>query len=125
MVNILDEYCMATRADVSKSIKTPGKCRLVCCCRCCLGTKLCLTLCDPTVRSAPGLPVSHLSCPAQSSPKFISIEFVISSNRLILCHPFLLLSSIFPSIRVFSKELALPIQVAKVLELQLQHQSFQ
>ena len=40
------------------------------------------------------------------------------SNHLILCHPLLLLSSIFPSIRVFSNELP---QVAKVLELQLQH----
>ena len=124
MVNILDEYCMATRADVSKSIKTPGKCRLVCCCRCCLGTKLCLTLCDPTVRSTPGLPVSHLSCPAQSSPKFISIEFVISSNRLILCHPFLLLPSVFPSIRVFAISQFFT-SGAKVLEFQLQHQPFQ
>ena len=101
------EYYMATKADVSKSIKTPGKCILVCCC--CSVTKLCLTLCDPTVRSTPSLPVPQLSCPSQSSPKFISIELVISSNHLILCHPLCLLSSIFPSIRVFSKELALPI----------------
>ena len=34
--------------------------------------------------------------------KLMSIELVMSSNRLILCHPLLLLSSIFPSIRVFS-----------------------
>ena len=40
---------------------------------------------------------------------------------LILCHLFLLLPSIFPSIRVFSRESALFYQVAKVLELQ--HQS--
>ena len=39
------------------------------------------------------------------------------SNHLILCHPLLLLSSIFPSIRVLSNELA---EVAKVLELQFQ-----
>ena len=45
-------------------------------------------------------------------------------NHLILCHPLLLLPSIFPSIRVFSNELALH-QMAKVLELQFQHQSFQ
>ena len=32
------------------------------------------------------------------------------SNHLILCHPFLLLSSVFPSIRVFSNESALPIR---------------
>ena len=54
--------------------------------------------------------------------KFMSIELVMPSNHLVLCHPLLLLPSIFPNIRVFSKELALCI---KVQELQLQHQSFQ
>ena len=48
---------------------------------------------------------------------------MMPSNNLILCHPFLLLPSIFPSIRVFSNESSH--QVAKVLDLQLQHQSFQ
>ena len=42
---------------------------------------------------------------SQSLLKFMSIELVMPSNHLILCCP-LLLSSIFPSIRVFSKELA-------------------
>ena len=37
----------------------------------------------------------------------MSIELVMPSNHLILCHPLLLLPSIFPSIRVFSNELAL------------------
>ena len=37
-----------------------------------------------------------------SSPKFMSIDSVMSYNHLILCHPLLLLPSIFPSIRVFS-----------------------
>ena len=47
------------------------------------------------------------------------------SNHLILCHPLLLLPLIFPRIRVFSNESALHMyQVTKVLELQLQHQSF-
>ena len=41
---------------------------------------------------------------SQSLLKFISIELVMPSNHLILCHPFLLLPSIFPSIRVFSNE---------------------
>ena len=41
---------------------------------------------------------------SQSPPKPMSIELVISSNHLILCHPLLLLPSIFPSIRVFSNE---------------------
>ena len=40
-------------------------------------------------------------------------SLVISSNHLILCHPLLLLPSIFPSIRVFSKELALCIRWPK------------
>ena len=41
---------------------------------------------------------------SQSLPKLMSIESVMPSNHLILCHPLLLLSSIFPSIRVFSNE---------------------
>ena len=39
--------------------------------------------------------------------KFMSVESVMPSNHLILCHPLLLLPSIFPSIRVFSYESAL------------------
>ena len=39
--------------------------------------------------------------------KFMSIELVILSNHLILCHPLLLLPSIFPGIRVISNDLAL------------------
>ena len=38
--------------------------------------------------------------------KLMSIKLVMTSNHLILCHPLLLLSSIFPSIRVFSNESA-------------------
>ena len=41
---------------------------------------------------------------SQSLPKPMSIESVMPSNHLILCHPLLLLSSILPSIRVFSNE---------------------
>ena len=43
----------------------------------------------------------------------MSIESVMSSNHLILCRPLLLLPSIFPSIRVFSNESALPIRWPK------------
>src|SRR5574340_177043 len=43
----------------------------------------------------------------------MSIESVMPSNHLFLCHPLLLLSSIFPSIRVFSNESALPIRWPK------------
>ena len=48
-----------------------------------------------------------------------SIESVIPSNHLILCHPLLLLPPIPPSIRVFSNESNLSYEVAKVLEFQL------
>ena len=45
--------------------------------------------------------------------KLMSIKLVMPSNHLILCYPLLLLSSIFLSIRVFSKELALCIRWPK------------
>ena len=48
-----------------------------------------------------------------SPPKPMSIESVMPSNHLILCHPLLLLPSIFPSIRVFSNESALWIRWPK------------
>ena len=41
---------------------------------------------------------------SQSLLKFMSTQSVMPSNHLILCHPLLLLPSIFPSIRVFSNE---------------------
>ena len=41
---------------------------------------------------------------SQSLLRLMSIELVMPSNHLILCHPLLLLPSIFPSIRVFSNE---------------------
>ena len=50
---------------------------------------------------------------SQSLPKLTSIESVMPSNHLILCHPLLLLPSIFPSIRVFSNESALHIRWPK------------
>ena len=63
---------------------------------------------------------------SQSLLKLMSIESVMPSNHLILCHPLLLPPSIFPSIRGFSNESVSSLhQIAKVLEFQLQHQSFQ
>ena len=59
----------------------------------------CATLCNPMNHSTPCLPVHHHS---QSPFKLISIESVMPSNHLILCHPLLLLPSIFPSVGVFS-----------------------
>ena len=50
---------------------------------------------------------------SQSLLKLMSIESVISSNHLVLCHPLLFLPSIFPSIRVFSNESVLHIRWPK------------
>ena len=63
--------------------------------------QLCLTLCDPMNRSTPGLPVHHNSW---RSLRLTSIESVMPSSHLIVCHPLLLLPPIPPSIRVFSNE---------------------
>ena len=49
--------------------------------------------------------------------KLMSIESVMPSNHLILCHPLLLLSSVFPSIRVFSNESVLCIMWPKYWSL--------
>ena len=50
---------------------------------------------------------------SQNLPKLMSIESVMTSNHLILCHPLLLLPSIFPSIRDFSNESVLRIRWPK------------
>ena len=50
---------------------------------------------------------------SQSLLKLMSIESVMPSDHLILCHPLLLLPSTFPSIRVFTNELALCIRWPK------------
>ena len=68
------------------------------------------TLCDPMECSMPGLPVLHH---LPELAQFVSIESVMPSNHLILCHPLLLLPSILPSIRVFSNESALHIKWPK------------
>ena len=81
----------------------------------------CLTLCNPMDCSTPGLPVHHQ---LQSLLKPMSIALVMPSNHLILCGPLLLPPSIILSIGLF-KWISSSNQVAKVLEFQLQHQSFQ
>ena len=60
--------------------------------------------------STPGFPVLHYS---RSLLKLMSIESVMLSNYFILCHPLLLLPSIFPSTRVFSNKSALCIRWPK------------
>ena len=73
-------------------------------------TQSCPALCDPMGCSMPGFPIHHqLLEPTQT----MSIVSVMPSNHLILCHPLLLLPSIFPSIRVFSNESVLPIRWPK------------
>ena len=58
---------------------------------------------------------ARLPCPSPSWSllKLMSIDLVMPSNHLILCHPLLLLPSIFPSIRVFSSKLVLHIRWPK------------
>ena len=70
-------------------------------------THSCPTLCNPMDCSTPGLPVHHNSW---SLLKIISIESVMPSNHLILCHLLLLPSSVIPSIRVFLNKSALHIR---------------
>ena len=73
-------------------------------------TQSCLTFCDPVDCSMLGLSVHSNS---RSLLKLMSIELVMPSNHLILCHPLLLPPSIFPSIRVFSNESVLHIRWPK------------
>ena len=61
---------------------------------------------------------------SQSPPKPMSIESVMPSNHLVLCCPLLLLSKLYQHQGLFKWVSSLH-QVAKVLEFQLQHQSFQ
>ena len=67
----------------------------------------CPALCDPMDCSTSGFPVHHQHW---SLFKLMSIMSVMPPKHLILCHPLFLLPSIFPSIRVFSNELTLPIR---------------
>ena len=92
---------------------------------CCSVTQSCQTLCDLMDCNTPSFPVLHYF---QSLLKFMSIEWAVLSNQLILCYPLFLLHSILPSIWGFSSESALCIrwpEYCRRWQLQLQHQSFQ
>ena len=81
--------------------------------------QLCPTLCDPMDCSTSGLPVHH------QLPELTLTRVHWVSDAIQPSHPLSSpspLPSIFPSIRVFSNE---PVLCIKVLEFQLQHQSFQ
>ena len=75
-----------------------------------LKSQPCLTLHNPVDCSTPGPPSLTIS---RNLPKFMSIASVMPSNHLFLCHPLLILPSIFPSIRVFANESALHIRWPK------------
>jgi len=66
-----------------------------------LFSQACPTLCDPSTAACQASLTFTISWGVF---KLISFELVMLSNHLILCHPFLLLPSIFPSIRGFSSE---------------------
>ena len=70
-------------------------------------TQLCLTLCAPMDCSTPGLPVHHQLQELAQTHVHPAVDG--PSNHLILCHPLLLLPSIFSSTRVFSNESVLHI----------------
>ena len=72
--------------------------------------QLCSTLCNPMDCS---MPASLSITDFRSLLKLMSIESVMPPNDLILCHPLLLLPSIFPSIGVFSNDSALRIRWPK------------
>ena len=78
-------------------------------------TPLCLTLCDPMDCSTPGFPAISNS---RSLLKLMSIELVMPSSHLILCHPLLLPPSIFPSIRTILKESVLCLVMCYAKSLQ-------
>ena len=69
-----------------------------------------MSLCDPMNHNTPGLPVHHQ---VLDFTQTMSIESVMPSSHLILCHPLLLLPPTPPSISVFSNESALRIRWPK------------
>ena len=85
-------------------------------------TQLCLTLATPwTPAHQSSLSITN----SQSLPKLMSIESLMPSNQLILCHPPSPPALNLSQHQGFFKWVRSSYQVAKVLEFQLQHQSFQ
>ena len=97
--------CNLTSSLDPERLKTPS------CCYCCFQLLSCLQLfVTPWTEECQAFLSITISL---SLPKLMFIESVMPSNHLILCCPILLLTSIFPSIRVFSNESALPIRWPK------------
>ena len=84
---------------------------------CCPVAKSCPNLYDSIDYSTPGLPVLYLL-------KLMSLELVMPSDHLILCHLLLILPSVFTSIRVFSSELAVCIRWSKYWSFNLSISSY-
>ena len=100
--------------------KCPGGLESIVCHRCSVA-KSCLTLCDPMDCSTPGLSVPHRLL---EFAKFMSIKLVMPYNHLILSSPSP------PALNLSQRQnlfqwVSSSHQVAKVLELQPEHQSFQ
>ena len=81
---------------------------------CCSVTKLCLTPSDPMDCSMPSFTVLHIPW---NLLRLMPIESTMPSNHLIHCFPLVPLPSIFPSIRIFSNEIALCIRWPKYQNL--------
>ena len=90
---------------------------------CCSVTKSCPVLCNLMDCSTTGLPVPHHLL--EFAPKFMSIESVMPFNHLILCCPLLLFVFNLSQHQGLFQWISSSPQVAKALEFQLQHQSFQ
>ena len=104
---IRTRLCQAREgSEVSKTQPQPQRANACISCCCCSVAQSCPTLCDPMACSTPGFPVL---CHLPELLRLMSTELMMPSNHLILCHPLLLLHSVFPSIRVFTNESALHI----------------
>ena len=90
-VQVTTWTCNWHQSSWRESLKLPAHC-------CCSVAELCPTIVIPWT-AALQAPLSFII--SQSLFKLMPIELVMLSNHLILCHPFLLLPPIFPSIRVF------------------------
>ena len=110
MFSISSNNIIMTKFE-TQNLKITLPCSFFLCCYCCCSvTKLQPIFWDPK-KAARQTPLFFTI--SWSLLKFMSIELVMPSNHLILCHPLLLLPSIFPSIRFFSNELALHIKWPK------------
>ena len=104
-------FCVAHINSSVQFRKIPALFKIVLLTGCCYSVaKLCPTFCNPMDCSMPGFSSFTVS---QSLFKLMSLELVMPSNHLILCHSLFLLPSVFLSISVFSSESAFRIRWPK------------